>query len=223
MRSKSYYSFGTSLHSVLQRFHDSEDRGVTTTEEAVAALEESWVTAGYASQEEMIQAQSEGKAMIEAYVEAWAKEPVTARTIAVEKQLRLDMGDWVLLGRIDRLDEREDGTIEIVDYKSGRREVSVEEVQTDIAMGCYQLIVRGHYPDREVVASIVALRTGARATASMTPEEREVFAADLQLLANEILNLDPETVEPTPKELCRTCDFLALCSRHAGFELPQTE
>ena len=148
LRSKSYYSFGTSLHSVLQRFHDDGDKGVTTTSEAIAALEESWIQAGYASQDEMMQALSEGKRIVENYIDNYVSAPVTSKTMFVEKLLKFDVGEFVLIGRIDRLDEREDGSLDIVDYKSGRSSVSSEDIATDLAMGCYQLLFRHHYPGK---------------------------------------------------------------------------
>ncbi|HCE00424.1 MAG TPA: hypothetical protein DER07_05235, partial [Armatimonadetes bacterium] len=49
IRSKSYFSFGTTLHKVLQRFHDSRDAGVQTVGQALAAYEESWIEAGFES------------------------------------------------------------------------------------------------------------------------------------------------------------------------------
>jgi len=223
LRSKSYYSFGSSLHAVLQRFHDQCDRGVTTTEQAVAALEESWIQAGYSSQDEMMQAMSEGKAIVEKYVENVATMPVTARTLFVEKQMRVDLGPFVLLGRLDRVDEHEDGTIEVVDYKSGRGSVSEEDVATDLAMGCYQLLLREHFPEQKVIASIIALRTGEKATAGFSDDDAAQFKQDLVFLGIEILERDYENMVPIGKPLCMECDFQPLCRRHEEFELSSME
>jgi RecB family exonuclease len=220
LRSKHYYSFGATLHAVLQRFHDSGDAGVTTAAEAVAELEQSWIEAGYESQDHMMQAMCEGKQIVERYIEHVAALPATAATIAVEKTLRLDLGPFVLLGRIDRIDRHEDGTVEVVDYKSGRESVTEEDVATDLAMGCYQLLARAAYPGHPVVATIVALRSNTRATASMSDEEAEAFAADLRVIGEEILNRDYENLVPVGKPLCRGCDFLTLCQRHEGFSPP---
>lgn len=217
LRSKSYYSFGTTLHAVLQRFHDSGDQGVTTSHEAVAALEESWIDAGYSSQEEMMEAQAEGKAIVEDYIEAVQRQPVTAQTLFVEKSVRLDMGEFVLLGRIDRVDEHDDGTLEIIDYKSGRHAVTEEDVTSDLAMACYQLMVRDMFPGRRVVASIVALRSVSKATASMTDDEAAAFASDLRFIGHEILSRDYENMWPAPKVLCPSCDFLRLCLKSLDF------
>lgn len=216
-RSKSYYSFGTTLHNVLQRFHDEGDRGVETTAQAVAALEESWIESGYSSQDEMMQAMAEGKAIVENYVEARLREPTTSRTLLVEKLLKMDMGEFVLNGRVDRVDEWEDGTLEIIDYKSGRQTVTEDDVLYDLAMGCYQALLRHQYPDRNVVASIVALRSGTKATAALKGPDLGQFINDIRVIGETMLNQDWEGHSPEKKDLCEGCDFVPLCSRDPGW------
>lgn len=211
MRAKSYFSFGTNLHRALQRFHDSEDKGVQTVHQAISSLEESWIEAGYSNHDSMMQDLAEGKAMVEAHIERWKREPVTARTIAVEKLYSIDLGAFRLVGRIDRLDEREDGSLEIIDYKSGRQTVTPQEVADDLAMGVYQLILKEHHPDRNIFASIVALRSGEKATASLTNEQLEEFRFALIEIGQKILNRVWESEEPISKELCQSCDFKSLC------------
>lgn len=222
LRSKSYYSFGTSLHAVLQRFHDAHDQGVTTTSEAVAALEESWIEAGYASQDHMMQSLAEGKLIVEAHVEQSLREPVTAQTIVVEKLYRRDLGPFVLLGRVDRIDEHEDGTIEIIDYKSGRDTVTEQEVHDDLAMGCYQLILQEHFPGRPIQASIIAVRSGEKATAQFSPDELDEFWFQVTELGEGILGREWEDVDPGYKErLCPHCDFVTLCRQSPAFGEPK--
>jgi len=217
LKAKSYYSFGTTLHRVLQRFHDSGDTGVATTSEVLAAYEESWIDAGYNSAEEMAEAFGEGRQILERYVEEAQSKPVGAKTLFVERQFRHDFGDFVLIGRIDRVDEYEDGSLEVVDYKSGRDSVSADDVATDIAMCCYQLLLRKKYPDRPVSARIIALRTGESATHSLTQSELEEFERDIVNLAREILSENFDERRPVRKPICDHCDFLIACQQDPDF------
>jgi len=219
LRSKHYYSFGSSLHKVLERLHDSRDGGVKTVDQVVAALEESWIDAGYGSQQEMQEAMGEGKAILASYVERIEESPPAGVTILVEKMLRADLGPFVLIGRVDRVDEWPDGTLEIVDYKSGRSAISAEEVHHDLAMSCYQILVREGFPDRPVVASILAIRSGTAATASLNADELAEFRLSLLELGEIILSRDYDELVPVPNDLCPTCDFLPLCRRHPDFNL----
>lgn len=217
LRSKSYYSFGSTLHRVLERFHDAGDSGVQTTEEVMAAYDESWIDAGYSSAEEMAEAYGEGRDILERHVQQAAAKPSEAKTLFVERQLRKDLGEFALIGRVDRVDEYPDGTLEVVDYKSGREGVSEEEVASDIAMTSYMLLLKHKFPDRPVRARIIALRTGISAAASLSEEELVRFERDLIVLGREILHEDYSESIPVYKPLCPRCDFLPLCRQHPEF------
>ncbi len=218
LRAKSYYSFGSSLHRVLERFHDSNDTGVTTTDEVMTAYEESWIDAGFPSAEAMAEAFSEGKEILQRHVEEQFIRPREAKTVFVERQLRYDMGEFALIGRIDRMDEYPDGTLEVVDYKSGRQGVEQDEVQNDLAMSCYQLLVKRKYPEQKVQATIIALRTRDSATASLEEKTLNEFESSVHQLGLEMLNRDYEDLTPVKKPLCERCDFLPLCKKHPEFE-----
>jgi len=199
----------------LERFHDSEDLGVQTTDEAVAALEENWLTSGYSSPEEAAEALAEGRVLVEGYVASTIKADEGTTTLFVEKELQMDMGDWTLSGRIDRISERPDGTIEIIDYKSGNS--SPESPIHDIAMGCYALLAAPMFPGKRLATTIISLQTGERASAERNQQELEEFEADIRRLASEILNRDYPTIDPKPKPLCNHCDFLRVCATHSDF------
>ncbi len=218
LRSKSYYSFGSTLHKVLQRFHDAGDVGVSTTEEVLAAYEDSWIDAGFASAEEKQEAFGEGKEILERHVQQTIATPSKAKVLLVEKQLRMALcEEFDLIGRVDRVDEHPDGTLEVVDYKSGRPSVSQEDVQSDLAMGIYQLLLSEKFPGRPVQATIVALRTGDRATYGLSVTDLDVLRQDLEELGKSILNKNWEETLPIAKGLCDTCDFLTLCRQYPDF------
>jgi len=217
IRAKSHYSFGTTLHNVLQRFHDEGDQGVTTIAEALQVYEENWIDAGFTSPEEMAEAFGDGREILERHVEQAMTVRREAKTVFVERQLRADFGEFALIGRIDRLDEYLDGTLEVVDYKSGRQVVEASEVESDIAMSVYQLLVRRNYPDRPVRATIIALRSGTEASAMLSDEAIAALESDLRELGEQILNRNYEELVPVRKALCERCDFLPLCRKHAEF------
>jgi RecB family exonuclease len=217
LKSKSVFSFGLSLHKVLERFHDASQTGVTTTEEALAALEEDWISAGYESQEEMADSYGEGKEIITRYVEATQQKSVVGKTLFTEKQVRTDYGDFVLVGRIDRIDEIRPNEWVVIDYKSGRSEVTEEDVRNEVAMGLYQLILSRLYPEKNVQLRIIALRSGAEATAQLTNSELLSLENDVRQLAQLMLNMDAETYVPEWKPICERCDFRPLCNQHPSY------
>jgi putative RecB family exonuclease len=217
LRAKSYYSFGNTLHRVLERFHDSGDVGVETTGQLLSAFEESWIDSGFRSAEEMSEAYSEGLAILERHVEDHQVQARESKTLFVEKQLRHDMGDFVLLGRLDRVDEYPDGTLEIIDYKSGRQSVCERDVEEDIAMNVYQILLKKKYPDREVRARIWALRSGESATHAFTAQQLDEFEAVVLQIGRQIVLEDFHERRPVDRPLCASCDFLPLCQKDPVF------
>ncbi|MBI3721695.1 MAG: PD-(D/E)XK nuclease family protein, partial [Fimbriimonas ginsengisoli] len=141
----------------------------------------------------------------------------------MERVLKGEYEHFRLIGRLDRVDERADGVLEIVDYKSGRTEVSSDDVVADLAMGCYQLLLSKLHPGRPMVATIVALRSGARASCGFSPEELAEFERDLVKLGDQIVTDEIFDRLPSWKPLCAQCDFLTLCRRHPDFDEPPSE
>lgn len=213
VRAKHYYSFGSSLHTVLEKAYEKD----LAPQELDAVYDESWIDAGYASAEAMQEAYGEGKELIERYLDAERQLPTYGKTIAVEKLLRMDCGEFDLVGRVDRLVQAEDGAIEIIDYKTRRPAVTPEEVKNDIAMSIYQLLVRDGYegPRR---ARIVALGGNTSAVASLSDEELDELDFDVKELGRRIMNHDWFELRAEYKSVCHGCDFLTLCRRDPEFE-----
>jgi putative RecB family exonuclease len=218
LRAKSYYSFGTTLHRAIERFHAAGGVGLETSEQLAALYDESWIDAGFRSADEMAEAYGDGKEILERYVAKQRSHPQKARALYTERLFKLDLGMFRLVGRVDRVDEHEDGTLEIVDYKSGRSCIDPEQVVSDLAMACYQLLVKSEFPDRPVTATLCALRSGESASWSMPEDEYDTLREDLRVLGEEILNRDYFEIVPTAKPLCSTCDFLPLCRKHEEFQ-----
>lgn len=216
VRSRATYSFGTTLHQVLATFHA---RGaVDTVDEVLSTYEENWLDAGYSSAEEMAEAFGDGKEILETYVEEARRSPATAQTLFVERTLKRDMGEFELVGRIDRVDRTEAG-IEIIDYKTGASAPKPDEAAHSLALGCYALLLEAQYPATPISATLVALRSGARSSATFEADVLRRLEATIVEIAARIM--DPEQdPAPSPKALCRTCDFLPLCRKDTRWVEP---
>ncbi len=212
LRARAGYSFGSSLHHVLQNFHT--EGAVQTPEEMVQALTDKWIAAGYETEEQEQAHRTAGEQIVQAYHLAHQERiAVQAETIATEKTVSCDMGRFKLSGRVDRIDRYPDGRLEIIDYKSGRWDTSPEEVANDLAMCCYQLILKRLHPESPIFATIYCLRSGNSASAELADEQLEEFARELTLLGDQILDQDYDSLTPVPLPICPNCDFLPRCMR----------
>lgn len=213
LRARAGYSFGSSLHHVLQSYH--KQGAVQTPEEMVEQLNESWIAAGYKTPEQEQAHRAAGERIVQSYHAAQQERAAAqTETLATEKTISCDMGRFTLSGRVDRIDRHPDGRLEIIDYKSGRLDTSTEEVANDLAMSCYQLILKRLHPDTPVCATIYCLRSGNHATAELAGEQLEAFARDLTALGEQILDFDYSTLTPVPLSICPECDFLPRCARY---------
>ena len=127
-----------------------------------------------------------GQEMMQAYhAAASERREHGVETLFTEKTIKTDMGPFILSGRVDRIDRHPDGTLEVVDYKSGRLETTQEEVSDDLAMNIYQLILRRSYPGSRVMATIYCLRSGVHASAELA--DAEACAGDFHELFHQPL------------------------------------
>ncbi|CCW36068.1 RecB family exonuclease [Chthonomonas calidirosea] len=210
-RPRASYSFGTTLHLVLRQFH--EQGASLTSEELVQSLRQNWVQAGYTDAAEEAQHLAMGEQIVAAYRQEITQRSEPRELFATEKTLSYDMGRYILQGRVDRIDRHPDGTLEIIDYKSGLTTVTPEDVASSLAMCCYQLLVKRLYPQAPVCATIYCLRTGEAATVALSDDALEEFAKDLDRIVEQILQTDFTEVYPKRIPLCDTCDFLLRCTR----------
>jgi putative RecB family exonuclease len=115
----------------------------------------------------------------------------------------------VLFGKVDRLDRRADGALEVVDYKSGRLSVSEEEVRESLALRIYQLLVAREHEGVPVYAGIHCLRSGDSAAVLRSPEELEEVEREIVEIVHEILS--DEVRAARPGEQCRECVYPRVC------------
>lgn len=222
-RARAGHAFGHSLHRALDAFHNAGGVESVTAEELAASLDSVWIEKGYQGEEQKEAYRAEGLRILEEYhaahvaaKEAAAQEeaPPPPTLLFTEKTLRVNLSPEVALsGRVDRIDEHHDGALEIVDYKSGREEVTEEDVADSLALGIYQLLLKDKYPDRRIFATLVALRTGRSASHEQTLEEREQLRAACLETGEEIRTKDWEQVLPVVNDHCPFCDFLPHCTR----------
>jgi RecB family exonuclease len=206
------HTLGGSLHRALQDFHESGGTETHSPDQLIERLRNTWVSTGYSGVEDEQAHLDSAVTMLQEYYTAALESGV--KTIMTEKQLREDMGDFILMGRIDRIDEHPDGTLEVIDYKSGRLSTSEEEVRHDLAMGIYQLLLKKKNPDRRITGSILCLRTNCKATVELSEEELNEIEEGVRAVAEKILQISEESdIEPQITELCEGCRFERLCKR----------
>lgn len=143
-----------------------------------------------------------GKTMLEEFVDRHADE-----TFAInekEKAFEIVVGGALLRGYIDRVDIEGD-TVYVVDYKSGKREVTFDGAKSDLQLNIYAMAMAREFPDKKIHASLYYLRTGRRKGHLFTPQELEQAEHRVIDLVLDVLRRDnfPHTKDT---KMCSFCD-----------------
>jgi putative RecB family exonuclease len=211
---------GQVVHDVLEQAYAERSRGGPVDEHwMTAAYERLWHSPdldSYRVVKRRVTAddyRAEGLAMVSAYHDRiFAAD--TSETLGLEHRFSLaldaDSGHaWA--GVIDRLARLGDGTLRIIDYKTGK---SVPDPRTDRQLQSYALhVFAEHHADR-VELCIEGLRTGTTLTAPFpTSQAGEVYG---HLLAR-IAEIEGASAWPArPSMLCDWCGFNVICPEAGG-------
>lgn len=159
-RGKGVFSYGTTLHNTLQKFYEkiqelnsvkqeslfglplkqkTESKGVKapTLEELLKLYEESWVEEWYESAEQKNGYYKKGQETLRAFYKK--HENSWTIPVALENGFKIKIGDYLLAGRIDRVDQLDNGELEIIDYKTGQGKEKLTTDDKDQLM-LYQIV-----------------------------------------------------------------------------------
>ena len=130
----------------------------------------------------------------------------SANVIATEHKFSFMLGSREIRGRIDRIDQLEDGVVRVIDYKTGApkdRRFAEESLQLSIyAMAVAQM----NLTPREL--AIINVQDNSQEMAGRTPKQLETARQKIEDVAQGIADSE---FDPKPGQHCRWCDYKALC------------
>ena len=214
---------GQVVHDVLEQAYAERSRGGPVDERwMTAAFERLWRTGDLGSHRVVKRGRTaddyraEGLAMVSGYHgRVFAADASETLGLELRFSLDLDTGGHAWAGVIDRLARLGDGTLCIIDYKTGR---SVPDPRTDRQLQSYALHVFAEHRAERVVLCIEGLRVGAAFTADF-PASR---AGEVRghLLAR-IAEIEAASSWPgRPSMLCDWCGFNVICPEAGGGSRP---
>jgi DNA helicase-2/ATP-dependent DNA helicase PcrA len=171
------FMYGNAIHHAIKVWHQHRIKGLPIeADDVIAAFDSAWSSEGFLSREHEERQQAEGRAALRRFV---ARDAAAERTpLAVETEFKFKVGDDVVVGRWDRIDERPQGIV-LVDYKSSEVEDAdkagqrAKESLKDGQLGLYAL---AYHESRQVLPAAVELQfvgTGVTGSAEVTPDHLE--------------------------------------------------
>jgi putative RecB family exonuclease len=205
-------AFGTSLHRALEEVHrkpTSEGR----PEQADAILHRCWEADGYIDEREAAGYFMRGAHALRRYMETVGREvgEVLGTELYLSRLVRMS-GTQVRFGcKVDRLDRRADGALEVLDYKtaiSGRVPTEAA-LAADLPTFIYYALVRFSHPECACVfVSQLNVLTLAKVTVGYSRTELDANKSTLRKVVSEIVagNFDPR-----PSGDCAWCAVKDRC------------
>ncbi len=209
-------TLGAVVHNALRAFFDQPVQRRTVAE-AEALVVKYWKSEGFRDADQASTYRYRARDWVAGYV---AGLDPSFEPIGLERWVSTPTGGIIAEGRVDRIDERH-GELVIVDYKTGRQALTVDDARGSIALALYALAARRtlRRPCRQV--ELHHLPTGTVAVWEHNDESlgrhlarAEETAADIRLATDTLeAGGDPDVLFPpiTGKQ-CSWCDFRRNCA-----------
>jgi RecB family exonuclease len=208
-------SLGASVHTALRNWYGlpPERRSVDALPRLLKAT---WVSEGYRDDDQERAAFDTALIWLESYVETLDPR---SDPIGVERVVATRTAVLALSGRVDRIDRR-GAELVIVDYKTGRFELSDDDARGSSALALYAYAAARVFRRPCHRVELHHLPTGAVAAHEHTDasldravSRAEATARDIQAAESAVGGgTDPDEAFPTaPGALCSFCDFRKTC------------
>jgi len=213
-KDKWYFSFGTTMHHCVEYFFKVRVPPPPTLDELLQFYRQSWLSAGYESDEEEANYRAYGQEILAIFWEVHSAEFHTP--LAVEKLFYVDIGGVKLRGFIDRVDKLESGGISIIDYKTNRELFTTDYLENDLQLTLYQLAAEQMW--RLPVECLTLYHLRSNTACSCPPRNETVLRQARQVVTEVAENIARGDFPATENQYC-PCDFPEYCPyyRHKYF------
>lgn len=207
-------SFGITIHETLSEFYKKTLKKEAVNQKLLLELlEKNWVSGGYQSKGHEEEAKRRAHHLLTKYFKE--KFDKKANVKDVEMQFSFHLGNNLrVIGTMDRIDELPDGTIEIIDYKTGSLNASTKTSYL-FQLGLYGLaatkINKPYFKKKldKIKLTLLYVETGE--TISRTVTEKELQEIEERMLGK-VKKIEESDFRCNKNILCAACEYRMLCS-----------
>lgn len=211
---KPYLTMGAHVHNALKDFYEQlepEDRNFAQLE---TILRRRWTEnrRGFDSREDEAKWGVKALNMLRLYVH---RMDLKVNPVMLEDYYDMEIDQNLkLLGRIDRADALDDGTLHVIDYKTGK--YKPDEVN-DLQLILYAMIVSSGERKPVTKASYLYLQTMEWHTVEIDQDVAEAAIEDVKEQVDRIRN--EQEFAPEINQYCGSCDFLTICPKQQEIQV----
>ncbi len=204
-------SFGDTIHRTLQGFYQEffNDKKIGE-KELLTIFKNSWLPLGYASAAHEERMKKEGLNLLKNFLVKFHNPNI--KVIDLEKFFRIKIdADTSIVGKIDRVDDKGNGEIEIIDYKTGKKP-DEKTLKKNFQLAIYALAATdpGLYRKKisEVHLSFYYLQNMEKVSLKKTSEN----LADVKKnIIEKVSEIRTSKFEPHVGPWCDFCPFRMIC------------
>jgi DNA helicase-2/ATP-dependent DNA helicase PcrA len=200
-------NFGSSVHETLNEFYKllKAENGKVSLSDLLNLYEEKWIPYGYESVEHEELRKKQGLEILKAFYEKNSNPWVIPAFL--EHNFNIKVDDFMISGRIDRIDKLSDGTFEVIDYKTGQSK-DASYLKKDLQLSIYALACRDVFRIPVSKLSLYFLENNEKQSTSRgDPQINEVKDE----IRSFILDMQTSKFNPTPGFHCQFCDYRIIC------------
>lgn len=208
-----YLSFGTSIHTALEAFHDRTLFGMPSEQDLLGFLYDGWDSSGFQREPREVQVREYRRAqdVLRRYHQRVRDHYRPAAE--TEKWFELPVGDHAtVVGSIDRIDIDDAGDHHVVDYKTGKLR-DRQHVRRSLQLALYALACEHLFG---VLPASVSLDYVVAGTEIRVPRDELDLDAARDAVDQTARAVLDQAYDPTPSRLCDWCDHRALCPAWEG-------
>jgi DNA helicase-2/ATP-dependent DNA helicase PcrA len=199
--------FGNAVHTALKGYYDAVCAGRSLTrEQFLNIFEEQLAISPFDDPHQKELYRSQGFEQLGEFYYLRNGE-VTPRVLATEKFFELMVEGVKVIGRIDRTDRLPDGSIAIVDYKTGSPR-DQEDADKSLQLSIYALATEQDWKQLPLRLSFYNLETNTTSETKRTLEELTVVKHKITEVAAAI---GAGKFDPKPGLHCNSCGFREVC------------
>jgi len=212
---------GESIHTALHHFFHNPDMNSRTREYLHTLLRQHWKRDGYHDVEEERRYGLQALDMLDRY---YFHNDMKVTPFLLEYGFSIPVGNYTLLGKIDRVDREADGSYTLTDYKTGQRALTTTEAATDMQLTFYALAFYKKYGEVCARLKLQYLALGLEVETTRTVEQLDQAVIEIGNMV-EAIRLEKEFA-PKPNPFCHNCPYNILCpvsSPREGDELQRLD
>ncbi|QQG52466.1 MAG: UvrD-helicase domain-containing protein [Candidatus Falkowbacteria bacterium] len=168
--------------------------------------QEFWQPDGYQNKEEREAYLQKGRLALNRFFDDYQKNP-PAEIIFLEKKFSFKIGADVIKGTMDRVDRLADGSLEIIDYKTGKSKTKLE-FKDKRQLILYKIFLEEFLGEKVSQLSYYYLESGEKFSFNATEKEIEKLKSGV---LEEIAAIKNRNFAPKPSPMCEFCDFRTIC------------